>query len=388
MQVKTRTEELLREIATSVVPTEDAELARARRDRVVARLTGLVQATPVARQSRRRLARMGMVGCAAALAVVAGLMAARPRPQAQPSDSRVAPSAVLALEGSVEIIRRAAPTVVPSLERVAVGDADEVATAKGGRARALLGSGAEVDIDPESKVRFRAADHVLAGDAPAPQNRGEAVVLGAGRVTVRVPKLVPARTFAVETPEAMVVVHGTTFSVERTAHGPDVSARTTVDVEEGTVAVRYDGREVVLHGGDHWSSEVSDLDPVPRTVDHGPSRPKVGSVQRAGKGSTKGSAELPPPGKDSSLAAENRLLQTAMAARQQGDARRAVQLAGELVSRFPGSPLVEEARVERMRALLNVGGAVAAASEARSYLADYPQGFARHEANRILAAVR
>jgi len=388
MQAKTRTEALLREISTSAVPAEDSEHAAARRERVVAHLTHLVQAAPAARQSRRRLAWMGMVGCAAAMAVVAGLMAARRHPQAHPSESRGAPSALLALEGSVEIIRRAAPTAVPSLERVAVGDADEVATGEGGRARALLGSGAEVDIDPESKVRFR-ADHVLAGAAPsAPPNRGEAVVLGAGRVTVRVPKLGPARTFAVETPEALVVVHGTIFSVQRTAPRPDVTARTTVDVEEGTVAVRHRGREVVLRGGDRWSSEVSDLDPGPSTADPGPSRPKAGPVQRVGKGSTKGSAELPPPGKDSSLAAENRLLQTAMAARQQGDARRAVQLAGELVTRFPGSPLVEEARVERMRALVNVGGAIAAASDARSYLADYPQGFARQEANRILAGGR
>jgi hypothetical protein len=294
---------------------------------------------------------------------------------------------VLALEGSVQIIRRAEPALVPSLERVSVGDADEVVTAEGGRARALLESGAQVDIDPESNVRFTAGDVLPGGASSTPRNRGEAVVLGAGRVRVRVPKLGPARTFAVETPEAIVVVHGTAFSVERTMPRPAVSARTTVDVEEGTVAVRHRGREIVLHGGDHWSSGAPD-DPGPGMVDHGASSAKAGPVQRANKGSTKGSAELPPAGKDSSLAAENRLLQSAMAARQQGDARRAVQLAGELVTRFPGSPLVEEARVERMRALLNVGGPNAAASEARSYLADYPQGFARQEANRILAAVR
>ena len=107
-----------------------------------------------------------------------------------------------------------------------------------------------------------------------------------------------------------------------------------------------------------------------------------------GGAAAKSSADAVGLDKSSSLAAENQLLQTAMAARQQGDPRRAAELAGELVRHYPASPLVEEARVERMRALAGAGGPVAAEGEARSYLTDYPKGFARHEATRILGNLR
>jgi hypothetical protein len=220
------------------------------------------------------------------------------------------------------------------------------------------------------------------------------VLLDTGRVTARVPKLGPARTFAVETPEATVLVHGTAFSVERTAPSAESAPRTIVDVGEGTVAVRHHGIEVLLHACDHWSSGSSlpselesapDIDPAAGSPDRGASRPKSSPPAHRTSGAPAKGPEGISSDKSSNLAAENRLLQAAMAARQQGDARRAVQLAGELVTRFPGSPLVEEARVERMRALLGASGAAAAAAEARSYLTDYPAGFARQEANRIVA---
>jgi outer membrane protein assembly factor BamD (BamD/ComL family) len=92
------------------------------------------------------------------------------------------------------------------------------------------------------------------------------------------------------------------------------------------------------------------------------------------------------PNKRSSLAAENRLLKAAMTARREGSARRAIRMIDELVSRYPASPLKEEARVERMRALLSAGETTAARSDARRYLSEYPTGFARQEAARILAS--
>jgi outer membrane protein assembly factor BamD (BamD/ComL family) len=115
-------------------------------------------------------------------------------------------------------------------------------------------------------------------------------------------------------------------------------------------------------------------------------KPKApGSSGRSGGSPAKASEGGPSSEKNSSLAAENRLLQAAMAARQKGDARRAADLAADLVAHYPASPLVEEARVERIRALLGAGGPVAAQAEARAYLADYPRGFARAEATRIVA---
>jgi hypothetical protein len=394
MHPKTQTEDLLRQLSTSVLPVEDAAHAEARRDRVVSHLAGLVQSMPAVRQRRHRFTWMATLSSAAAVALAAGYVGTRQRSPAQATETRDASSSVLALEGSVQVIRRAAEVVAPPRERVPVGNADEVVTAEGARARAWLASGAEVDIDPSSRVRLSEDRGGTQGSLSAPAGGNEAVVLGAGRVTVRVPKLGPARTFAVETPEATVVVHGTAFSVERPVPSAEAPPRTTVDVGEGTVAVRHRGIEVLLHAGDRWSSAAplaSELESGARVdsatlgPDRGPSRLKSNpAAHRPGSGSSKAPAEGSSSDKSSSLAVENRLLQEAMAARQQGDARRAVQLTGQLLTRFPDSPLTEEARVERMRALVSAGGGTAAAAEARSYLSDYPRGFARQEANRIV----
>jgi ferric-dicitrate binding protein FerR (iron transport regulator) len=383
MHAKTRTDELLRQLSTSVVPVEDATHAATRRERVIERVAGLVHEMPAKLERRRRLARMATLASAAALVLVAGFAVTRPRSRAQLfSEPSAKSSAVLALQGSVQVIRPPTEMAAPPLERVSVGSDDEVVTAAEGRARAWLASGTEVDIDPQSRVRLVGDRAGSSSKARTVEGGNEAVVLGAGRVTLRVPKLGPQRTFAVQTPEATVVVHGTAFSVERRAT-PDDAPRTTVDVTEGSVAVRRDGTEILLHAGDRWSSGSAvarerEVEPKvePATKPNPPTKRTV-------IGTAKG-AELSE--KSSSLAAENRLLQAAMAARQQGDARRAVQLASELLTRFPASPLAEEALVERMRALFSAGGAPAAAAEARSYLNDYPQGFARQEAARILAS--
>ena len=391
MQVKTHTDELLRQLSTSVVPVEDVDHAAARRERVIARLGVVVASMPAVRQ-RRRFARLAAFSAAAVVSLAVGFAAIRSRARAPVSDLRTSQTAVVALEGSVRVIRSAAGIAAPPLERISVGDADEVVTAEGARARAWLASGTEVDIDPRSSVRLAGARAVVEARAPQPEGGNEALILGTGRVTVRVPKLGRERSFAVETPEATVVVHGTAFSVERTLV-PTAAPRTSVDVTEGTVAVRHGGVEVLLHAGDHWASgsllgprtESATSDEPPMETPGrgaGQRKPSVSGTRTSGA-APKAPAESSSSDKSSSLAAENRLLQAAMAARQKGDVQLAAQLAGELVARFPASPLVEEARVERMRALAGGGSVAAAAAEARSYLNDYPHGFARHEASRI-----
>ncbi|MET0592056.1 MAG: FecR domain-containing protein, partial [Polyangiaceae bacterium] len=277
-------------------------------------------------------------------------------------------------------------------EHVPIGNTHEVVPAAEGRARARLASGAEVDIAPESRVRLVRGTSASPAAAWTTDPGNESVVLGSGRVTLRVPKLGPSRSLAVQTPEATIIVHGTSFSVERSSSSGNVIPRTMVGVTEGTVAVRHDGTEILLQAGDRWSSGPSllqEAEPAAAKVEPSSAAPdrverlmKSNTAPRASNAGGRGTETRE---KGSSLAAENRLLQAAMAARQEGDARRAAQLAGELVTRFPTSPLVEEARVERMRALVGAGGSASAAAEARSYLSDYPQGFARQEANRILS---
>jgi hypothetical protein len=54
------------------------------------------------------------------------------------------------------------------------------------------------------------------------------------------------------------------------------------------------------------------------------------------------------------------------------------------VTRYPASPLAQEAHVERFRALERMGRHSAAVSAARLYLVAYPNGFARDEAKAIV----
>jgi ferric-dicitrate binding protein FerR (iron transport regulator) len=395
MEAKTPTDELLCRMSTSIVAVEDSARAEARRDRIVAHLTELVPTLPARRQRARRMVGAAALGSAAALVIVFGLVSSRYRLEAKRSETHVASSQVLALEGSVQIIRQAAEKAALPLEPISIGNADEVVTGPTGHARASLASGAEIDIDPETRVGIRGGEDEAGKTIAMPARGAERVVLGSGRVAVRVPKLGPSRSFAVATPEATIVVHGTTFSVERAAGSPGAPPRTSVDVTEGSVAVLRNGVELVLYAGDHWSSSMSspgtDRDAVkpgdaPADVAASKSKPPSSTSRGASPSSTKNAARTPGFDKGSSLAAENLLLQTAMAARQEGDPRRAAELAGELVRRYPASPLVEEARVERMRALASAGGLAAAQGEARSYLADYPRGFARQEASRMVGS--
>jgi outer membrane protein assembly factor BamD (BamD/ComL family) len=84
------------------------------------------------------------------------------------------------------------------------------------------------------------------------------------------------------------------------------------------------------------------------------------------------------------LAEENSLFQNAVDARNQGDDRGEAEHLAALLSRYPGSQLAGEARLERMRALQRTGRAAEASREARRYLAEFPDGFAREEARRIV----
>jgi hypothetical protein len=85
----------------------------------------------------------------------------------------------------------------------------------------------------------------------------------------------------------------------------------------------------------------------------------------------------------STLAAQNDLFGRAHAAARASARERAVELFGELLSRYPRGPLAESAAVERMRLLRGLDPDRAGAA-ARSYLYAYPLGFARAEAEALV----
>lgn len=86
----------------------------------------------------------------------------------------------------------------------------------------------------------------------------------------------------------------------------------------------------------------------------------------------------------STLADQNALLQTALDARRHGDDAAAIASLDKLISKYPHSPLLQDARVERMRALEKSGRHADAVSEAGRYLADFPTGYARDEAKALV----
>jgi hypothetical protein len=193
--------------------------------------------------------------------------------------------------------------------------------------------------------------------------------LGRGTVDVDLPvKLAAGRHLVVETPNADVVVVGTAFSVGVREAGSGVATR--VSVRRGTVWIMDGGKQrAVLVAGQEWESPSS-VAAEPATVE----------------------APAPPPGKasrgggrpaDGTLAEENRLFQSGLSARNAGDPAGAADAFALLLARYPRSVLAEQALAERFRALERAGRVSAAVVSARRYLAQYPRGFARAEAERV-----
>jgi hypothetical protein len=114
----------------------------------------------------------------------------------------------------------------------------------------------------------------------------------------------------------------------------------------------------------------------PPIASSSPSAPNVVGPRVAKQPDHKASS----PPEVSTLSDQNRLLSSALEARKRGDDARALGSLNELLQKYPSSPLAQEARVERLRCLERLGQKNAAADEARRYLTDYPDGFAREEA--------
>ena len=203
------------------------------------------------------------------------------------------------------------------------------------------------------------------------------VELVAGRIQVRVPRLPAGDELRVQTLDATVVVHGTKFSVERIAPQGTQPGGTRVAVTEGVVTVDTDqGRRTLTAGMELATPEV----PEARAPDATPaSTPAIAPDEPStASGSTP----------RSTLGAENALLAEAMRLRHARQDDRAVALIDAFVARYPGSPLMETARVERLHMLEESGAMDRLAREADRYLTDYPRGYARQEATRMLALAR
>jgi hypothetical protein len=100
-------------------------------------------------------------------------------------------------------------------------------------------------------------------DVSALSNTREEIVIESGLLRVEVPRLPAGHVFAVRTPDTLVTVHGTSFSVEVTRVGPSAIPTTKV---------------VVTHGVAEWSGPRRNRMPSPPQARRPQASPRVRQV--------------------------------------------------------------------------------------------------------------
>jgi ferric-dicitrate binding protein FerR (iron transport regulator) len=300
-------DDLLRALVREPVAPMPAREADELRARILQQVTAPPSTRAVPWAARVRRAAVAMAIAAGVPLLVWALTGAPRIPGLAPAVA----ARIVAVSGPAEVAHGGTATALASTSDLALSGDEEIRTGPGASVRASLATGAVVDVGPAARLRLAPPP------GSVPGTRHDRVDLLAGRIDVRVPKLTGGDEVRVQAGGVTVVVHGTRFSVERSA-GPDGSAsRTSVTVTEGKVAVYAGGEERLLTAGAEWNL----TDPA----------------GDAGAGST--------------LALENALLTEAMQQRLAGHPDRSADVLRELLQRYPSSTLTDTARVELARAL-------------------------------------
>lgn len=363
--------EILRDWSRLPIPVDEPESDR--RARIVSHVARTIRetATERARERRTRYAYAIAAAAAVLLLVAGGLFGALGFGGG--GDTLAAAGNVTTSSSGVVILRSGKPIVATDASQ-AVALGDSVSTVADARARLVMMSGVEIDISGGSRA--------LVSDTSATR---EVVQLEVGEVSVHAPPL-GQRSFAIATPDARVVVHGTRFAVKVTKDARGTV--TEVSVTEGKVAVHHDGVETFLTPGQSFSTRpvLSEAAPAPKADSTADApEPAADSPTKPARTAPRTAAVTAKadPSEASALAEQNRLYSAAVAARQRGDDRTALGHLNQLITRYPKSPLVPEARVERFRALKRLGQDAEAAREARRYLVEQGDGAARDEARDV-----
>jgi hypothetical protein len=335
------------------------------RAQVVPSIAVAIGQAAAGRRRKQRLRKL-MAALSVAATVLLALGVARyvgSRQTRPAATARAEASGVRTLAGTVMLVNSEGPSRV-SQSSIEVGDA--LSTAADGRAELKLTDLVLAEIEGSSELSM-----------VTPIASAHRLRLDRGHLSAKVnDRPSPAPKLVVETPNVDVVVTGTVFQVDVTRGRDPLEFVTTVSVTKGRVVIRHGTEELAaITSGQTWSSAAA-------TAARGfESEPHPAATARRAARAVTATAHTLRPG---TLAEENSLFQNAVDARNHGDDRTEADHLGALLNRFPGSQLAGEARVERMRALQRTGQAVEAAREARRYLAEYPDGFARDEARRIV----
>lgn len=388
-------------------PTETrgpTELERARAIAVAA--AAIAQAKRVRDARRRRLVGGGIVFAVAAAAASIFLVRTRTLPPTTP----VAATSVRARAVAGE----------PTVWRMGMSEPlrGDVPLQAGDRVRAMAGGAAQLHMSTGSQVALEeGGDLTLVGVQSA-----DVLALSAGAARFQVAKVSTGRRFLVRTGDTEIEVRGTAFRVSVVPLDPscEVASPTRVEVTEGRVVVRFHGAETVLNAGGRWPAGCSVVaaapaakgtplagalgpapllpsppvpPPEPAFQPTSPFHPKPSLVAPApspapaAPTTTAAIVETTPTAlptavakKSSDLGAQNDLFTLGIDKKKAGDFGGARAAFDRYLALYPDGALVESATVEKMR--LSSGAAQKAV--ASGYLARWPKGFARAEAQAIL----
>jgi hypothetical protein len=360
--------ELLR-LKEQPLPEAAHDASPLRRERLV-RKVGLFVADSAARARRRQRVTRALFGLGLAAALVlligVGLQVAQHRGGAMATLAKVTGSVIVSHGGERRLV-----------------DAGELRLRDGSLVQSAAASSAELRTAKTALVLAEATELELS----LPDANEERIALRSGRVVVQVDKgVAPRRAVVIQTPHAEVLVRGTRFEVLVEPRGG--RSATEVHVSAGSVWVLERGEQVaLLTAGQSWSSTPAAVSAPAATADVREVAPTAPALSEAAKSlrappqqAQKPRAEAPVLG---TLAEENRLFAAGLEARNRGDYPASAESFGELLARYPQTALRELAQVERLRALHRAGQSAKAAADARRYLAEHPDGFARGEARDL-----
>ncbi len=321
------------------VPMEERPDSEARRRVAVGLIAGAIRRGPSTRFERIRWLLLGAAAAAALISMGAVWLV---HPSQNPPVAAVTKAPGPVSRGDIQVIRGTA--IAKSGDRsstLAAGGAghlaegDDVVTTADAEATLLLPRGVRIKLASSTELSLT---RVLDAE--------QRLRLELGYTEISVPRPGGPAVFSVETPDSQVVVHGTEFSV-RVERDPRTNAvATTVSVSRGSVLVIHGGERRLLELGTTWSSHAGDTPPP--TIE---SEPRPDPLRSSSPPAKPARAPSTPP----SLAEQNRLFQAFLDARAAGDDARAVRVLDELLTRFPDTPLADQARVGRFRALQRLG---------------------------------
>jgi ferric-dicitrate binding protein FerR (iron transport regulator) len=320
----------------------------------------------IATRARKRRARRWGGASFVAAAVVAGVFAGSwvGRAPAHSAAAATAGPEIVAhpAAGGASVLASGAETPLVDGRSLAAGS--RIVTPPGGRATLSFSTGTSVSLG-------EGADLTVGGDGSLERLR-----LAAGLVDLHVAKLRAGQRFVVDTADAEVEVRGTQFRVAVADPDPSCGDGTTtrVTVTEGVVTVRHAGTESRVAAGERWPATCG--------------RASAGADPPTDAASGARSSAKPAEGiravSVSALAEQNDLFASGSAASRRGDVQGALTAFDRLVAKYPSCVLAESASVQRMR-LRRTTAPAGAIVTAEQYLARYPTGFARAEAEAILS---